>query len=239
VWLVNGTAWGGKPNGPDGLGGYFSDPRYSLLGYDAANGRFIPSWPGMWSNTAWPTLRDETMNAFLENRFQRMMDGHTEAIDRLKAQGLAPNLVIVREWGPAIGEISNTAIEDARRDGINLDPSNGLDPEARLWMHRDGVRLWKDFAASTRRAVERDSVLVDNGNVVLPDTQLLDNLYSQPDFLTDWPMEDLRWSAGQPGMVPGLWSSGEMGKGTEYRELAMYDYLRARGRLATRVAFSS
>jgi hypothetical protein len=232
VWLINGTAWGGKPNGPDGLGCYFSDPRYSLLNYDAANARFIPSWPGMWSNTAWPTLRDETMNAFLETRFQRMMAGHTEAIDRLKAQGLAPNLVIVREWGPAIGEISNTAIEDARRDGINLDPSNGLDPEARLWMHRDGVRLWKDFAASTRRAVERDSVLVDNGNVVLPDTQLLDHLYSQPDFLTDWPMEDLRWSAGQPGMVPGLWSSGEMGKGTEYRELAMYDYLRARGRLA-------
>jgi hypothetical protein len=232
VWLVNGTAWGGKPNGPDGLGGYFSDPRYSLLGYDAANGRFVPSWPGMWSNTAWPTLRDETMNAFLEARFRRMMDGHTGAIDRLKAQGLDPNLVIVREWGPAIGEISNTAIEDARRDGINLDPSDGLDSKARLWMHRDGVRLWKDFASSTRRIVERDSVVVDNGQVRLPETQLLDNLYSQPDFLTDWPMEDIRWSAGQPGMVPGLWSSGEMGKGTEYRELAMYDYLRARGRLA-------
>ncbi len=232
VWLINGTAWGGKPNGPDGLGGYFSDPRYSLLNYDATNGRFVPSWPGMWSNTAWPTLRDENMNAFLEKRFQRMMDGHTEAIDQLKAQGLKPNLVIVREWGPSIGEISNTAIEDARRDGINLDPSKGLDGKARLWMHRDGVRLWKDFAASTRRAVERDSVVVDKGNVVLPETQLVDNLYSQPDFLTDWPMEDLRWNAGQPGMVPGLWSSGEMGKGMEYRELAMYDYLRARGRLA-------
>ncbi len=232
VWLVNGTAWGGKPNGPDGLGGYFSDPRYSLLGFDAANGRFVPSWPGMWSSTAWPTLRDQNMNAFLEKRFQRMMDGHTEAVDRLKAQGLKPNLVIVREWGPAIGEISNTAIEDARRDGINLDPSAGLDEKARLWMHRDGVRLWKDFASSTRRAIERDSVVVDKGKVLLPETQLMDNLYSQPDFLTDWPMDDLRWSAGQPGMVPGLWSSGEMGKGTEYRELAMYDYLRARGRLA-------
>lgn len=232
VWLVGGLAWGGKPNGPDGLGGYFSDPRYSLLGYDAKRGRFLPSWPGMWSNTAWPTLRDATMNAFLEKRFQRIMDGHTEAIDRLKAQGLDPNLVIVREWGPAIGEISNTAIEDARLDGINLDPSAGLDAQARLWMHRDGVRLWKDFAASTRRTVERDSVIVNNGKVVLPGTQLLDNLYSQPDFLSDWPMEDLRWNAGQPGMVPGLWSSGEMGKGTEYRELAMYDYLRARGRLA-------
>ena len=232
VWLVNGTAWGGKPGGPDGLGGYFSDPRYSLLGYDAERGRFLPSWPGMWSNTAWPTLRDAHMNAFLEARFRRMMDGHTEAIDRLKAQGLQPNLVIVREWGPSIGEISNTAIEDARRDGIDLDPSKGLDAKARLWMHRDGVRLWKDFAASTRGVIERDSVLVDKGQVVLPETQLLDNLYSQPDFLTDWPMDDLRWNAGQPGMVPGLWSSGEMGKGTEYRELAMYDYLRARGRLA-------
>lgn len=232
VWLVSGLAWGGKPNGPDGLGGYFSDPRYSLLGYDAKRGRFLPSWPGMWSNTAWPTLRDATMNAFLEKRFQRIMDGHTEAIDRLKAQGLEPNLLIVREWGPAIGEISNTAIKDACRDAINLDPSAGLDEKARLWMHRDGVRLWKDFAASTRRTVERDSVIVNNGKVVLPETQLLDNLYSQPDFLTDWPMEDLRWNAGQPGMVPGLWSSGEMGKGTEYRELAMYDYLRARGRLA-------
>jgi hypothetical protein len=230
--MLNGTVWGGKPSGPDGQGGYFSDPRYSLLGYDADKKQYLPSWPNMWSNTAWPTLRDDWMNAFLEKRFVRAASGLNTQLDLLRARGTPADFVFVREWGPVLGEITNDTITEAARDGVTLDPADGLDGKERLWLYRDGVHTWEKYARSSRAQFGRDSVQVDRGTVTLPQSQVLDNLFAHPDFLTDFPMEHPQWSAGQTAMVPGLWSSGEMGQGKEYREIAIYDYLRGRGRLA-------
>jgi hypothetical protein len=230
--MLNGTVWGGKPSGPDGQGGYFSDPRYSLLGYDAEKKQYLPSWPNMWSNTAWPTLRDAWMNEYLEKRFGRAAAGLNTQLDLLRARGTPADFIFVREWGPVLGEITNDTIADAARDDLKLDPADGLDEKERLWLYRDGVRTWERYARSTRAQFGRDSVQVDRGTVKLPQSQALDHLFAHPDFLTDFPMEQPQWSAGQTAMVPGLWSSGEMGKGNEYREVAVYDYLRGRGRLA-------
>jgi hypothetical protein len=230
--IINGTAWGGMPTGPDGLGGYFSDPRYSLLSYNAARARFQPAWPNMWASSSWPTLRDPWLNAFLEKRFQRVFGDLPERLDRFRLQGTPAAPILVREFAPASGEISNVTIAHARKDGVTLEPADGLGRDERLWMHRDAVRGWQEFADSTVAAAGRDRVMVDRGIVSLPKTQLADDLFSHPDFLTDAPMNDPRWGGGQHGMVEGLWSSGEMGRGTEYRDIAMYDYVRARGKLA-------
>lgn len=232
LWMPNGTAWGGKPNGPDGRGGYFSDPRYSSLGYSPDTGRYLTSWPGMWGSTAWPSLHEPWMNQFLETRFQSLFTGLTTEMDFLTARGQRPHLGVIREWGLSSCELSPSSIEKAAAAGLRLDPADGLDTNERSWMFRDGVRLWQDYAASTRRALARASVQIDRGTVRLPDRQVLDELYSQPDFLSDWAVGPELWSIGEQGMVPGFWSSGELGQGKEYRELATYDYLRARGRLA-------
>lgn len=230
--LLNGGLWGGKPTGPDGLGGYFSDPRYSSLSYQPETGVVSPSWPSMWGLVAWPTFSDPWMNQYLERRFARAMSGLVEHVDQLGARGTPPRFGFVREWGAGGGEVTNFSVQRAAAAGVTLDAADGLGKTERLWMYRDGVRLWEDYATSSRAQWAWASVRVDRGEVRLPDTQVMDQLYSQPDFLTDRPMDEPRWGGGQLGMVPGMWSSGEMGKGTEYRELAMYDYVRARGRLA-------
>ena len=230
--IINGTGWGGKPNGPDGLGGYFSDIRYSILQYNSAAGCYRPSWPNMWGNISTPTLRDPQMNGFLEKRFVRVMGGLPFQVAMLKAGGTPAQPMLVREFAPVSGEISNFTIEKARQDGIRLDGTDGLSREERLWMYRDAVHAWQDYADSTVRVVGRDSILVDNGKILIPEEQMSDNLYAHPDFLTVWPMNDPRWCGGQIGMVDGLWSSGEMGRGNEYRDIAMYDYVRGRGKLA-------
>lgn len=231
-WMPNGTAWGGKPNGPDGRGGYFSDPRYTSLGFNPETGSYVTSWPNMWGNSASPSLHDPWVNQFLETRFQRLFDGLTPEIDLLTARGQRPRLGVIREWGLSSCELSPSSLEQAAKAGVNLDPKSGLDTNARSWMFREGVRLWQDYAESTHKALARASVSVDSGVITLPDSQILDEIYSQPDFLSDWPVGAELWSIGEQGMVPGFWSSGELGQGKEYRELAMYDYLRARGRLA-------
>jgi hypothetical protein len=232
ILQINGTGWGGKPNGPDGLGGFFSDVSYSGLSYNKALGAYQASWPNMWGSMAWPTLRNDAMNRFLETRFQATMVGFQEERDLLRAKGTVINPVLIREWGLGGSDITNATIAKARADGITLDPSDGLDGSERRWMYRQAVAMWQRFATSTIAQVGRDSVRVDNGQVVLPSGNTLDDIYSQPNFLDDEPMSDPRWNGGQLGMTDGLWSSGEMGKGVEYREIAMYDYLRARGKLA-------
>ena len=232
LWMLNGTLWGGKPYGPDGQGGYFSDPRYSSIGYNPETGRYNPSWPSMWGSTASPSLQEKWMGRFLETRFRKVMDGIQTEIDFLKARGATPNLGLIREWGVSSTECSQGSIDGAKAAGLTLDPAKGLGPKERRWIFRDGVRLWKDYAVSMRREIERDSVTVDRGNVMLPTTQVRDNLYSQPNFLADWSVGREVWNTGEQAMVPGFWGSGELGQGKLYRELAMYDYLRARGRLA-------
>ena len=232
LWMLNGTLWGGKPYGPDGQGGYFSDPRYSSIGYNPETGRYNPSWPSMWGSTASPSLQEKWMGRFLETRFRKVMDGIQTEIDFLKARGATPNLGLIREWGVSSTECSQGSIDGAKAVGLTLDPAKGLGPKERRWIFRDGVRLWKDYAVSMRREIERDSVTVDRGNVMLPTTQVRDNLYSQPNFLADWSVGREVWNTGEQAMVPGFWGSGELGQGKLYRELAMYDYLRARGRLS-------
>jgi len=230
--VVNGTLWGGMPSGPDGQGGYFSDPRYSATSFDPETGRFNASWPSMWGNTASPRLQEESLRGFVERRFRNAMAGFDRERDLLKALSGDFGFALVREWGTSSCEVSPTAVELAAKDGLVLNPADGLDANERRWVFNNGVRLWKDYAESTRAAVGRDSVRVDNGKVELPPTHLRDQLYSQPNFLSDWPVGPELWSMGEQGMVPGFWASGELGQGKEYREVAMYDYLRATGRLS-------
>lgn len=232
LWIVNGTGWGGKPTGADGLGGYFSDIQYTHTSYDPVTGTYRASWPNMWSNTPGAALRNPVMNAFLEKRFQQLMQGIQEKLARLRLEGRPAQPMIVREFAPASGEISQAVIESAAMDGVTLDPADGMSFDERLWMHRDAVRTWQEFADSSQRNVGRDIAIVDQGKLVLPEEQFFHNLYAHPDFLTDRPMNDPRWGGGQHGMVDGLWSSGEMGEGVNFRDIAMYDYLRARGKLS-------
>lgn len=228
---VNGTGWGGKPVGPDGQGGDFSDLRYSSVSYDQITREWRASWPNMWGSMAWPTKRDPEMNAYLERRFDLVMSGFQRTIDLLNLDR-PYRTEFIREWGLGGGEVSNSVIAKAKQEGVTLDPTDGLSLTERRWMEREGVDAWNRYADRTRRVVERDAVAVNQGIVRLPESQQRDFLYSQPDFLSDAPMNDPRWSGGQQGMVDGFWSSGEMGKGTEYREIAMNDYLKARGKLA-------
>ena len=233
LWLINGTGWGGKPTGADGLGGYFSDIQYTYTDHDPRTGEYRASWPNMWANTPGAALRDPVMNDFLEKRFQQMLEGLPEQLAMLRLEGQPSSSMIIREFAPASGEISQAVIDSSARDGVKLDPVDGLSFEERLWLHRDAVNTWQEFSDSTVRAVGRDIVIVDQGKVLSPEEQLFDNLFAHPDFLTDKPMNDPRWGGGQHGMAEGgLWSSGEMGEGVNFRDIAMYDYLRARGKLA-------
>ena len=226
--ILNGASWGGAPSGPDGLGGYFNDGRYSMLSYNRAVDRFVPSWPNMWASTFWATVRDPHMNDIMKRRF---LQGLSEVPDLLafqRVRGTPAHPIFVQELGPPMGEVTEATLTAAAREGIQLDPKNGLGEKERLWLFRDSVRLWQEYAQWAAEAFPRDAVVVDQGKLQLPEEQTAENLYSHTIFGADGPMKDRRWFGAQSGMVDGLWASGEM----FWDKFAYYDYLRANGKLS-------
>ena len=207
--VINGATWGGAPNGPDGLGGYFNDGRYSFLSFESLRTSYRPSWPNMWSSAIWSTFRDPHMNAQMRRRFFEVMRGVPEKIAFDQARGMRVEPIFVREMGPPLGEVTGATIEAAKKEGLILDPSDGLRREEREWLFKDGVSLWRDYAEETVAAVGRNSVVVDRGEVRLPTDQMMGSLYSQTYFKWAETMKDSRWFGGQMGMVKGFWSSGE------------------------------
>lgn len=227
--LFNGPTWSGGFAGPDGEGGYFNDARYSLLTYDRNRGAFLPSYPNMWSSRFWSTFRDPRLLDVMRQRYVACLRDLQDSIDLLKARGKDPLVVIARELGPPLGEITGVTLAAAARDGIDLSPQHGLGFTERLWLYRDAVRLWQEYANWTKEVIKRDSVVVDNGCIRLPSDQLLNNHYAHTLFSTEHPMLDRRWFAGQTGMVEGFWTSGEL----FWNRFQLYDYVRANGKLAS------
>jgi hypothetical protein len=239
--MLNGLGWFSGPTGPDGLGGYFSDIRYQKTSFNREKGAWQASFPNIWGNTPAYTLRDPNMNAFLEKRFQQMMAGAPEELARLRLAGKPSQPILIREFAPASGEITDEIVKAAAKDGVKLDPIDGMSFEERMWMHGDTLRTWQEYADSLRKAMGRDIAVVDRGQLLLTDEQSFDNFYAHPNFMTDDPAGDERYGGGQHGMVDGLWSSGEIGAtsghqdigaNTKFRDVAMYDYLPANGKFA-------
>lgn len=239
--MLNGLGWFSGPTGPDGLGGYFSDIRYQKTQFNREKGEWQASFPNIWGNTPAYTLRDPNMNAFLENRFQQMMAGAPEELARLRLAGTPSQPILIREFAPASGEITDEIVKAAAEEGVKLDPTDGMSLEERMWMHADTLRTWQEYADSLRKAMGRDIAVVDRGKLMLPNEQSFDNFYAHPNFMTDDPAGDERYGGGQHGMVDGLWSSGEIGAtsghqdigaNTKFRDVAMYDYLPANGNFA-------
>ena len=226
-FLINGPTWGGAMSGPDGRGGYFNDIRYSLLSYDVANHSYAASFPNMWSSAFWATFRDPWMNAEMRRRLAASLQGISTTIDLLKARGKVPQPSYLREMGPPMGEITAATIAAAAQDGVTLDPTDGISTTERAWLFRDGVNIWQEYAAANRGLIDRDSVVVDRGQVILPTDQLILNQYSHTVFRSEGPMKDRRWFGGQMGMVDGFWTTGEL----FWDEAVMYDYVKANGKL--------
>ena len=227
--LLNGTTWGGSPRGPDGQGGYFTDIRYSQMAYDMASKNWSPSYPNMWSSTFWTSSWDPLMQTIMHQRFLAGMANLTDTVDFLKAHGQVPRPVYTRELGPPLGEVNAATMAAAVKDGVKLDPTDGLDQSERLWLQRNDVRLWQTYAAWHAEAFPRESVSVDRGQVRLPDEQAIDNQYAHTVFTTDQgPLKDRRYFGGQAGMVDGFWSSGEV----FFDRFGLYDYIKANGKLA-------
>lgn len=228
---LNGSEWGQHPNGPDGLGGYFSDVTYSKVRWDAATRSYRPCWPGTPGGTTWPTWNNPQLNAYLRHRLDQALHVYLDRRDLQLARGVTlPMPLINQEWGLSDGRDCNDAtVEAARRDGVAYQPEDGYSAEEKRWVFQMMASVAQRAGDGFAATVGRDTIRVDRGTVRLPEEQTVDSFYfhTWPDPVD--PYRDPRWANWQQGVGRQVWASGEF---LPHLPRAFYDYLAARGRLA-------
>ena len=235
-FVMHGGEWGGQPSGPDGRGGFFHDLRYSQACFRTISKDYSPTWPGTPGNTIWPTRYEPTLEQFLHTRVERTCRILAQEIGFLQAQGVQLKPVyLMADQGPALwtqgqsfGDFTPEMVAAAQRDGITLDPEDGLSHEERLWMHRNLTRFCSGGGKAMVRGLGRDFIRVAGGKFTLPEHQLNDNLFSHPFFDPSYPCYDDRWAGWQNGVSPDNWTGGET---LEKLNPDYYDYVAALGKL--------
>jgi len=165
------TWWGGTPNGPDGLGGYWSDVPYQQVVYDPDRGYGL-SIPNQWSSTPWLTVANERFNAFKQERLKRHMAYLAKRYAEMRAEGRRPvvsGLIMDSEpayWAVGMpGATPNQSADfnpamtaNAARDGIALDPADGLSLDERLWLLYQVTKYNAGIAGAMREGLRGEPV---------------------------------------------------------------------------------
>ena len=225
----NGTEWGHHPNGMDGLGGYFSDLRYSKIKYNPITKEYRPTWPGTPGGTTWPTWNEPQLNLFLDYRLAKAAAYYRQRRDFLLARGKdVPPTVINLEWGLSVGDFHDATIAAARRDGVDLKPEDGYNDVEKRWVFDNLCRTTQRFSAAAVAGLGRDPVVIDRGTAHLPEQQLADRMVFQTFADPIGPYFEDRWAGWQMAVGPLSWAAGEF---LPHLPAAFSDYVAARGML--------
>jgi len=234
-FVANASAWGGTQKGPDGLGGDFSDLRYGRITINPVTGAKNPSYPNLWNNSLSATWAHPHFNQVLRTKFEKVISHLADRLAFVIADGTVPveHIQFARSLGIDVrADYHPEVVKAARRDGVNLDPRDGLSEEARQWFFNYITSIYEWKAGDFAQALGRTPVRIDRGEVILPTMQLADNIYAHVGG--DNRILPANWGSWQSGMTDWSWASGEFGESQpQDRDVRIRnDYIRSRGKLA-------
>lgn len=183
--------WSGTPDGMDGQGGYWNDITGQQIIYDPdnVNGRGV--WqlttPNSWSNTPWLSLNNTALNEIRAEKLERL----TAYIAAKEAEYQADVTIFLenepiywayQHYNPTSEEgradLSYLVIQAAAKDGVTLDPTDGLSAEEQLWLFKN----LNDYIVNEGEAVSAGAgtttVSVNGGTTALQTEPLSEKLYS-------------------------------------------------------------
>jgi hypothetical protein len=144
--------WANTPAGADGQGGFWSDVKYQQVVFNVTRNRLELSIPNRWSSTPWLCMNEPLLNAFKVRRLSAAAVILRERYRKLVSQGngdliLAINLdnepIYWASGNAGLGrdlleaDFNASTVANAKRDGVDLDPSDGLTRKERLWLWRN------------------------------------------------------------------------------------------------------
>jgi len=211
------TWWGGTPNGPDGEGGYWSDVAYQQVVYDPERGYGL-SIPNQWSSTPWLTVGNERFNAFKRERLKQHLAYLAKRYAEMKAEGKHPvvsGLVMDSEpayWAVGMpGATPNQSADfnpamtaDAARDGVALDPADGLSLRERVWLLERMTRYNASIADAMKEGLGNGSVVASGADAgAVGELPLSASIYSQGFDEVKFPFHDDVYRFWETALVDG------------------------------------
>ncbi|MGE5481794.1 MAG: hypothetical protein ACM3VX_02650 [Bacteroidota bacterium] len=192
-----------------------------LLGYRYHPGYGL-TVPNVWSNTPWLTYNHPRLNAFLQDQYRNAGSAVSWLRDVLRRSGrsgeFAPisvgseTLYWARENGrgaadqgytrynqgvPRLtvwGDFNPATVAAAAKDGVTLDPTDGLSPNERLWLHENLNRYTQMLVSALNSGLASE----DKGR-----------FFTEPYAYPYYPL----WSDAHPvlevGVVNGAYSGGQ------------------------------
>lgn len=212
--------WEGTPLGVyDGEGGFFDDIQYSQICYDPDEtqkmGKFVLTTPNMWANTPWLTMNNPILNEARYGWYKKNLGEFSKAMAKLRMNNnnSAPYISLYTENEPMYWQLytfagaknsnadfNSYATEAAKKDGIDLNPEDGLTKEEYEWLFKNINRNLVETSDAMAEGLGYDYILVDNGNVLYPESQMIDECYTHIN-----PYKKL--SEYSPGVENGMWEA--------------------------------
>ena len=215
---------------PDGHGGRFGDLKYQQICYspDAEvseneelkkllgaryNRHFGLSTPNIWSNTPWLTMNSPELNDYRCSRLGEAIGLLREfETDKSRLAGVyveneprywdtdceAGNPKSNRKllWA----DFNPLTIADAAKDGVDLDPRDGLSNEELAWLHRNVGSYYQQVVDAARNALNRV------GASVCLYTHSLQHRSMFPGLAIKHPASEWAYAKGARTGIEGMWS---------------------------------
>lgn len=125
--------------------------------------RYGLSIPNMWSSTPWQTMNNAELNTMRRGKMRRAVEIFEKELPGRMAGYVSENepaywafkdadakYPVVRKnlWA----DFNPSTVADAKRDGVELDPSDGLDIIERIWLHYNVARYNEGNIAAMQEA---------------------------------------------------------------------------------------
>lgn len=190
------------------------NPELAKLVGERYNRHYGLSVPNQWSNVPWLTMNSETLNAY---RFRRIGEAIAIAADIGGADHSWIDSIYLenepRYWDTDCeagnpksdrkvvwADFNPMVIEDARRDGTDLNPNDGLSTEELAWLHRNVGRYNQDTVDSAGAALAR------SGLADLPVyTHSLQHRQMFPGGSINHPASEWAYAEGARSGIEGMW----------------------------------
>ncbi len=159
--------------------------------YDVHYGLSIPNH---WSSVPWLTMNNKVLNGARCKGIADSIAKLNPWFAEMERRGMAGNLAgiigedepvywtkIVDVFSDGYGRVNNgvaredllmdfnwSVIQDAAKDGIKLDPSDGLSPEEKWWLHLNPAHFNRMLAITIRKALRKPAILVNGEKLSFP-----------------------------------------------------------------------
>ncbi len=251
LYLGINSWWSGTPIGMDGLGGSWSDVPYQQITYDKNNYDGRGDWqlttPNIWGNTPWLSMNNDYYNQARAQRIQETVAYIQRRTAELALAGQEiPPVHLYTENEPiywpiswtehdfdaypeGVGDFSAYVVADAAKDGITLDPTDGLSKEETQWLYRNLNTYISEVGQAMAAGAGYNYITIKDGVISYPSEQMIIDSYTHSPIQPFYPNWEENRSAWENHVLDSIHFGGEWNHWLDDDMSRYLDYLLAYG----------